>query len=175
MKLLTIRDILGDDDDDTPREPRVALPPEAPQIWFHSHMPESAFLSNAHPCRMTIKTSVGLLEFRCLEAAYQAAKLPEKTLETLAPFQTMYGKQAQRASRDLPPHPRDGSAVVLMKKLLAIKFSDPKLRKKLLATGTDELVHYSPWDRYWGVDADKNGFNKLGKLLMDLRASLRSS
>ena len=57
------------------------------------------------------------------------------------------------------------------------KFSNPELRKKLLATGNEELIEGTTWhDNYWGIcDCDAcggQGKNRLGKLLMQVREEL---
>ena len=63
--------------------------------------------------------------------------------------------------------------IQVMEKGLRLKFQDPTLRKKLLATGDEELVEGNPWgDRYWGV-CNGSGKNKLGKLLMKIREELQ--
>ena len=65
----------------------------------------------------------------------------------------------------------------VMFRLLKIKFSNPDLRDKLLATGDEYLVFSNDWhDTIWGVC--KCGFcpggrNALGKLLVKLRKELR--
>jgi len=61
----------------------------------------------------------------------------------------------------------------VMEKALRLKFQDSTLRKKLIATGDEELVEGNPWgDRYWGV-CNGSGKNKLGKLLMKIRKELQ--
>jgi hypothetical protein len=67
------------------------------------------------------------------------------------------------------------------------KFSqNPKMLKFLLDTGDTELVEASPYDRIWGVGLSANnplihdkanwrGLNLLGKVLMLVRAELRSA
>lgn len=61
----------------------------------------------------------------------------------------------------------------VMEKALRLKFQDSTLRKKLIATGDEELVEWNPWgDRYWGV-CNGSGKNKLGKLLMKIRKELQ--
>lgn len=61
----------------------------------------------------------------------------------------------------------------VMEKALRLKFQNPELRKKLIATGDKELVEGNPWgDRYWGV-CNGSGKNKLGKLLMKIRKELQ--
>lgn len=48
------------------------------------------------------------------------------------------------------------------------------LRAELLATGDVELVENAPGDYYWGCGADGSGKNMLGRILMEVRAELRS-
>jgi N-glycosidase YbiA len=43
----------------------------------------------------------------------------------------------------------------------------------LLSTGEEELVENAPGDYYWGCGADGSGQNKLGKILVQVRANLR--
>lgn len=63
----------------------------------------------------------------------------------------------------------------VMEGLLREKFSDPELRRKLLATGERELVEGNDWgDSFWGVCAGR-GKNHLGRLLMKLREELRAT
>ena len=57
------------------------------------------------------------------------------------------------------------------------KFSNPELRKKLLATGNEELIEGTTWhDNSWGIcDCETcggQGKNRLGKLLMQVREEL---
>ena len=47
------------------------------------------------------------------------------------------------------------------------------VRPRLLATGDEEIVESAPGDYYWGCGADGTGQNKLGKILMRIRAELR--
>lgn len=49
------------------------------------------------------------------------------------------------------------------------------LREELLATGDAELVEDSDKDSFWGIGADHQGRNELGKALERLRAVLRDS
>jgi ribA/ribD-fused uncharacterized protein len=58
---------------------------------------------------------------------------------------------------------------------LRMKFNQHEdLKQKLLDTGDRDLIEYAPWgDTYWGVDKKKFGQNRLGKLLMTVRAGLR--
>ena len=48
------------------------------------------------------------------------------------------------------------------------------IRAVLLATGEELVVENAPRDYYWGCGADGSGQNKLGQVLMTVRALLRS-
>lgn len=48
------------------------------------------------------------------------------------------------------------------------------VKRKLLATGDRELIEDSWRDDFWGWGPNRDGWNMLGKLWMDLRAELRS-
>ena len=63
----------------------------------------------------------------------------------------------------------------VMRHALSRKFERPALRELLLGTGTRPLVEASPFDRYWGAGRDGTGRNRLGVLLMELRAALAES
>ena len=53
-----------------------------------------------------------------------------------------------------------------------MKFRQPDLRERLLATGDAALVEENVWrDRYWGVHRG-HGLNRLGVLLMQVREEI---
>ena len=65
---------------------------------------------------------------------------------------------------------------VIMWNALVAKFTQhPHLERLLLSTGDYRLVEASPTDAYWGEGKDGKGLNRLGELLMELRAELRTS
>jgi len=47
------------------------------------------------------------------------------------------------------------------------------IQEILLATGSETLVEDSPRDYYWGCGQNKTGKNELGKMLMELRGTIR--
>jgi ribA/ribD-fused uncharacterized protein len=49
-----------------------------------------------------------------------------------------------------------------------------QLHDLLLGTGDEELIENAPSDYYWGCGKDGTGQNKLGHILMRVRAELRS-
>jgi ribA/ribD-fused uncharacterized protein len=57
---------------------------------------------------------------------------------------------------------------------LRLKFASPEMRALLLDTGLRQLVEASPTDSYWGCGRSGKGKNRLGQLLMQVRAELRS-
>jgi ribA/ribD-fused uncharacterized protein len=86
-------------------------------------------------------------------------------------------KDAKRLgrSRDLPPHP-DWESVKddVMRRAVSKKFeTHADVRALLLSTGDDELVENAPGDFYWGCGKDGTGLNRLGQILMEVRAALR--
>jgi hypothetical protein len=79
-------------------------------------------------------------------------------------------------SRKLPLR-RDWESVkgTIMREALQAKFTQhPALRSLLLATGDATLVEHTENDSYWGDGGDGSGQNRLGQLLMELRAQLRA-
>lgn len=64
----------------------------------------------------------------------------------------------------------------VMLEALRTKFTQHKsLRSLLLDTGDAELVEHTANDAYWGDGGDGSGKNRLGALLMQVRAELRAS
>ena len=55
---------------------------------------------------------------------------------------------------------------------LRIKFSNPAARELLLSTGCRMLVESSPFDYFWAAGQDGSGQNRLGHLLMQIRAEV---
>lgn len=64
----------------------------------------------------------------------------------------------------------------IMREALQAKFTQhPSLRSLLLQTGDAELIEHTKNDSYWADGRDGSGRNRLGQLLMDLRAQLRKA
>jgi ribA/ribD-fused uncharacterized protein len=63
----------------------------------------------------------------------------------------------------------------VMREALRAKFTQhAELRTLLLGTGDAILVEHTKKDRYWGDGGNGTGKNRLGQLLMELRAELRT-
>lgn len=64
----------------------------------------------------------------------------------------------------------------IMRCALRQKFATHKeIQAILLATGDEELIEKAPTDYYWGCGKSDTGKNRLGVLLMEVRAELRES
>ena len=113
------------------------------------------------------------IRFESSEAAFQAAKCPERMQE----FCGLNPSEAKRLGRSVTLRP-DWEEVKLdvMYQVCMAKFTqNPRLAEKLIATGDAELVDGNTWgDRIWGV-CDGVGENNLGKILMQVRDRLRGS
>ncbi|NJK32097.1 MAG: NADAR family protein [Deltaproteobacteria bacterium] len=70
----------------------------------------------------------------------------------------------------------DSMRVGVMRAAVLAKFSQHEdLRDLLLSTGDAELIEHTENDDYWGDGGDGSGRNMLGRILMEVRAKLRSS
>ena len=62
-----------------------------------------------------------------------------------------------------------------MRRALRAKFlAHPELGTLLLSTGDEQLVEATTNDYYWGCGTRGDGLNRLGELLMELRAQLKN-
>jgi ribA/ribD-fused uncharacterized protein len=97
------------------------------------------------------------------------AEYREKIRRALSPSQAKtLGRSRQHPLR------ADWEAVKeeIMLRALRRKFAVPALRALLLATGERTLVEASPSDSYWGSGRRGAGRNRLGVLLMQVRAEI---
>lgn len=127
---------------------------------------EYYFLSNFYSAPVTYN---GMC-FENNEAAFQAAKCPERMTE----FCHLNPSEAKRLGRRVKLR-GDWEAVkdTVMYEICKAKFSqNPDLADKLAATKDAELIEGNTWgDRIWGV-CDDVGENRLGKILMRVRAEM---
>jgi len=119
-------------------------------------------LSNFYPHKIVYGGEL----YSTSEHAYQAAKFLDPDIKQMMRESSTQG-QVKRLSRKYPNDIREDWNIVrigVMYDILKIKFSDEKLRQKLL--GVDEpIVEHNDWgDTFWGV-CDGKGENKLGKIL----------
>jgi len=63
----------------------------------------------------------------------------------------------------------------IMEWAVRLKFRTHKtLRQQLLETGDQPIVESAPGDYYWGCGKDGTGLNRLGEILMRVRAELQA-
>ena len=136
---------------------------------------EYSFLSNFYPS----KVEYGGMLFPTIENAYQAAKTLDrdkrKVFLKLSPGEAKCVGQ-RLIIRDDWEYVKMG----IMQDLVWQKFNNPKMRKRLLDTGSAGLIEGNTWgDVFWGaVHYDEHGWvgsNHLGKILMELREKLRNT
>jgi ribA/ribD-fused uncharacterized protein len=110
--------------------------------------------------------------YKSVELAYQAAKWKP---EDRAFFQTCSELESIKFNRDNKPNgytPNQWHQLkrFIMKELVRQKFDyylNPRNHQLLLMTGDKYLAELNWWrDRYWGVDLNGHGKNRLGEILM---------
>ncbi len=132
---------------------------------------EYDFLSNFHPSPVFLD---GVM-YLTAEHAYQAAKttLPSERAVIAA---AATPREAKRLGRSVTVRNGWGDVkITVMESIVAYKFSaHSENKRRLLATGTEELVETNWWgDTFWGVCKGK-GKNHLGQILMKVRDRLRA-
>jgi ribA/ribD-fused uncharacterized protein len=115
------------------------------------------------------------VEFNTLEHAYQAAKA--ETGEDIQFIKAAPTPAIAKKRGRLIKIQADWNSCKLgvMEELLMIKFSIPKFKERLLATGNAYLEETNWWgDTFWGV-CNGVGENWLGELLMKVRTALKEA
>lgn len=129
---------------------------------------EYKFLGNDYPCSVVAWG----VNFPSVDHAYQAGKTTsqsERELIRSRPTALAAWQAGQALRRHRHWH---SERVKLMISLLKIKFADPELKGKLLATGGAELVFIHYKDSWWGrlsYHTPPLGGNRLGIALQDVR------
>jgi len=143
-------------------------------IRFYSKLNnEYRGFSNFAPSQMVIKGKV----YRTVEHYFQAMKFPDNPgwaeAIRVAPFPARakaLGAQKDMRQRDDWNRVREDFMLIGLR----AKFSqNPGLLQQLKDTGTRTLIEAGP-DAYWGEGRLKNGKNRLGKLLMQVREEMRN-
>jgi ribA/ribD-fused uncharacterized protein len=153
-------------------EQAVAVAPNANVIQFYSNSPTFKELSNFYPAKITIDSNT----YPTVEHYFQAMKYTTNVdyQDQIRTAKTPAAAKKLGASKVMPIR-GDWEAVRedVMRKALEAKFTqNENLKKLLLSTGTKTLQEASPTDVYWGIGKSGKGKNRLGILLMELRAKL---
>jgi ribA/ribD-fused uncharacterized protein len=147
-------------------QPALATRPAA----IDSFQGEYRYLSNFWPAEVVFEG----MTYPTAEHAYQAAKsLDPAERQRIAAAPTP--AQAKQAGRALKPRDDwETAKFQVMEVVVRDKFTrHADLGRQLLASGDAELIEGNTWgDRVWGVYQGE-GENRLGKILMKVRAELR--
>jgi ribA/ribD-fused uncharacterized protein len=141
------------------------------EIWFFKRdRARYEWLSNFYPINAAIRGRV----YQTVEHFFQASKATTEAHHEgvrVAPT----ARDAKRLGKKVLLRP-DWEQVKeeVMLEALRVKFALPLLRQQLLETGDALLVEDSPFDSFWGAGRKGNGQNRLGKLLMRVRAEIRA-
>lgn len=137
---------------------------------INSFSGEYRWLSNFWPCCVILDG----MQFNSVEAAYVAAKT--LCIETRKKIQSMdsAGKCKKFGKSLALRGDWEYVKIDVMRDLLSQKFAkDTDLAKKLILTGSQEIVEGNTWgDTFWGVCGGV-GENNLGKLIMQIRDSIK--
>lgn len=127
-----------------------------------------SFLSNFFPTTIEYDG----VKYRTLEHAYQAAKHPATSNVREKIHQARGPAGAKLISRNYRKRDSSFNKMGVMEQLLRQKFNKPGMREALVETHPHEIIEGNNWgDIYWGV-CDGVGQNRLGQLLMSIRAEL---
>lgn len=134
---------------------------------------EYAFLSNFYPSPIEYEG----IKYPTVEAAFQAAKTPDMHMKVAIATAEHPGKAKRMGRKVVLCEDWEEIKDKVMEDCLRLKFSNPILREKLLATGDEELEEGNWWhDNYWGScycsRCGDVGKNKLGYLLMKIRKEI---
>lgn len=143
------------------------------KLYFNSYDKDLGFLSNFYERSFEYSER----KWASSEHAYQAMKSPVISQQDWVRASVSPG-QAKKRGRQLAII-RDGwddQKLFFMEDILHHKFIDGYLRSLLLQTGDAELIEFAPWnDQFWGVNADYQGENHLGRILMKVREEIIST
>ena len=150
----------------------LARPPEDVRpILFYKVDEQYGFMSNFAPFPIDLDGRRWLTSEHYFQAQ-KFAGLPQEKKVWAEPSV----REAAHLGRTLPGLRPDWDAVKdeVMLKALRAKFTQhPTLRRQLLETGDRVLVEHTTKDAYWADGGDGSGRNRLGELLMQVRAELR--
>ena len=143
-------------------------------IYFYSKTADSYELSNFSPHGFQVDGAY----WPTVEHYFQAQKFPSQPAYQERIRLAGLPKHAKALGRTRKVSLRSDWEEVkdeVMRRALRAKFvAHPELTAMLLGTGARELVENAPSDDYWGCGRTGTGKNRLGCLLMELRAALKA-
>lgn len=132
-----------------------------------------AFLSNFHPCDVTVAFGDGTsLTFPSVENAYQACKCANP--EDREPFTHLSPGDAKRTGKTVAIRADwDEHRMTVMQYCLAQKFRDPAMAQRLVDVDPADLTEVNDWgDTFWGISGGV-GEDHLGRMLRKIQTDLR--
>ena len=156
----------------------VAKPDHEGRVKFYHRGQDNFFLSNSSDFAVISDD----IRYPTAEHLFQASKflphrpdLANKVRKAGNPLDAI--KIARKFSEDVKPGwIREGINVQTMRNVLLLKFTQhSNLKEALLETGDANLVNDSPNDAFWGATSDRRGRNELGKALISVRETIRTS
>lgn len=144
-----------------------------------SFLKEYFFLSNFYQHDLIPDMTWPDIKYPTVEHAFQAAKSLNRS-ERMRISELATPADAKRAGRVIKLRPDwEEIKIDIMTRYLREKFSIPKLRERLLATGDAVLVEGNNWhDNFWGdchcpSCKNKIGYNHLGQTLIKIREEIK--
>lgn len=140
--------------------------------FYHSDQPWGA-LSNFSPHAIFVGDRI----WPTAEHFYQAQKFagtPNEETIRQCPTPMLAKRRAKDFESALRANWQNVKERVMLDGLRAKFTQHPDLREQLLGTGERQLVEHTRNDTYWGDGGDGSGQNRLGELLMQVRAELAS-
>lgn len=114
------------------------------------------------------------MKFPTAEHAFQWRKfskvrpdIAEKILAAKSPHEVKEISDVNKANQ--PANWYDEKVSVMEQVLKAKAEQHADVRDMLAKTGSRQIVENSPFDGFWGIGADRNGKNMLGKIWMKIR------
>lgn len=129
------------------------------------------FLSNFFHCSVLYEGRV----WPSAEHAYQAAKTEDLVLRDMF-LECQTAGDAKRLGRSIEPRSNwPAMKLAVMEDIVRAKFKgNEELKRRLLATGEEQLVEGNSWgDTFWGRYR-REGENHLGQILMKVRKELQT-
>ncbi len=150
-----------------------AVPPGGQAIEFNGKSTKYKEFGTYHPVKLVIDDKI----WPSAEHYFQAMKYTNnpayqeeiRKAKTPAAAKKL-GKSAEKTMREDWNTYRE----TVMMNVNRVKFGDahPDLKQLLISTGDALLLNASPQDNFWGIGRKREGRNKLGKILMEIRAEL---
>lgn len=141
-------------------------------IWFYGQTDAYAEFSNFSPHGIQMEG----VWWTTVEHYFQAQKFVDPNYRVrIAKASTpkMAKSMGQSRAVQLWPDWDERRDLVMLAALRQKFLTHHALKAMLLSTGDEELAEASPHDFYWGIGGDGSGQNRLGLLLMQVRAELR--